>query len=354
MFSKKLNWLSAYLFATLAIALLTASVNAQTTWAEWETLQPEGEEFSVLMPKNASTETTKFPYHKMELTARVYMSSIPNGPVLAVASFSGIKSDPTMYTDFARFNSYIDAFKKWFPSKVRPKEVVVKLTQVGNNTFRGYTGREYRMSIGDLNGSVFAYATKRRFYTIVSLNTKKDDTLQERFLSSFNLPDKPSEVTVNANAPASAEAPLPETPNPAATEEQKLPENPVVETAPKTQDQNQSKQPDQAPPNNQNNPTQAGRDPNAPRAPINGGVLNGKAIYLPLPEVPPGDAVGTVMVQVLIDEQGAVVSARAISGPPQLQAAAVNAARFARFSPTMLMGEPVKVSGTLMYNFTRQ
>jgi len=31
----------------------------------------------------------------------------------------------------------------------------------------------------------------------------------------------------------------------------------------------------------------------------------------------------------------------------------VNAARLARFTTTMLMGEPVKVSGTLVYNFVR-
>jgi len=96
-----------------------------------------------------------------------------------------------------------------------------------------------------------------------------------------------------------------------------------------------------------------GETPPGGRPPISGGVLNSKAIYLPLPEVPPGDVVGTVMVQVLVDEQGTVVSARAISGPAQLHQAAVNAARFARFSPTMLMGEPVKVSGTLTYNFVK-
>ena len=81
-------------------------------------------------------------------------------------------------------------------------------------------------------------------------------------------------------------------------------------------------------------------------------MLNGKAIYLPLPERPPGDASGVVTVQVLIDEQGGVVEARAVSGPQPLHALAVNAARLARFSPTTLMGEPVKVTGILSYNFT--
>ena len=70
--------------------------------------------------------------------------------------------------------------------------------------------------------------------------------------------------------------------------------------------------------------------------------------------MPPGEATGGVVaVQVLVDEQGSVIDARAISGPKNLHQAAVNAARLARFTPTLLMGEPVKVSGILSYNFAR-
>src|ERR1051325_124643 len=88
--------------------------------------------------------------------------------------------------------------------------------------------------------------------------------------------------------------------------------------------------------------------PTPPRAPISGGVLNGKAISLPKPAYPPiaraAHAAGTVVVQALIDENGNVVSAHAVSGHPLLQAAAVGAAKQARFSPTKLSGQPVKVT----------
>ena len=88
---------------------------------------------------------------------------------------------------------------------------------------------------------------------------------------------------------------------------------------------------------------------------ISGGVLNGKATSLPKPPYPPAAravrASGAVSVQVLIDESGNVVSASAVSGHPLLRAAAVQAARGARFSPTMLSGQPVKVSGVITYNF---
>jgi protein TonB len=88
---------------------------------------------------------------------------------------------------------------------------------------------------------------------------------------------------------------------------------------------------------------------------ISGGVLNGKAVNLPKPTYPPAAravrAAGAVTVQVLIDEEGRVVSASATGGHPLLQQAAVAAARGARFSPTLLSGQPVKVSGIITYNF---
>ena len=98
--------------------------------------------------------------------------------------------------------------------------------------------------------------------------------------------------------------------------------------------------------------------PTPPRAPISGGVLNGKAISLPKPAYPPiaraAHAAGTVVVQVTIDENGNVIAAHAVSGHPLLQPAAVGAARQARFSPTKLSGQPVKVTGVIQYNFVAQ
>lgn len=103
-----------------------------------------------------------------------------------------------------------------------------------------------------------------------------------------------------------------------------------------------------------------GADAATPRRPttISGGVLNGKATYLPKPAYPAiakaANASGTVNVQVTVDEQGNVVSASAVSGHPLLRQAAVNAARSSKFSPTMLGGQPVKVTGVIIYNFQSQ
>ncbi|HKS29843.1 MAG TPA: TonB family protein [Pyrinomonadaceae bacterium] len=88
---------------------------------------------------------------------------------------------------------------------------------------------------------------------------------------------------------------------------------------------------------------------------ISGGVLNDKAIEKPLPPYPAvakaAGASGTVTVNVIVDEEGRVEKAKAISGHPLLRQAAVEAAYQARFTPTKLSGAPVKVSGVITYDF---
>jgi protein TonB len=86
--------------------------------------------------------------------------------------------------------------------------------------------------------------------------------------------------------------------------------------------------------------------------------MNGKAIHLAQPSYPAiakfARASGTVIVQVLIDEEGKVIAAHANSGHPLLMAVSVAAARQSKFSTTKLSGEPVKVSGIIQYNFVAQ
>jgi TonB family protein len=89
--------------------------------------------------------------------------------------------------------------------------------------------------------------------------------------------------------------------------------------------------------------------------PVSGGVLNGMALSLPAPGYPETAKrmriAGTVTVEVVIDENGKVISAVASNGPVTLREAAVQAAQKARFSPTKLSGQPVKVSGMINYKF---
>ena len=102
-------------------------------------------------------------------------------------------------------------------------------------------------------------------------------------------------------------------------------------------------------------PPVVNRAPKPLLKPVSGGVLNGKAVSLPKPNYPSAArnarAAGVVVVEVVIDETGKVISAKATSGPVLLRQAATQAAQAARFSPTMLSGQPVKISGEINYNF---
>ncbi|HAF14417.1 MAG TPA: hypothetical protein DCK99_12125 [Blastocatellia bacterium] len=318
-------------------SLLTLVAAAQSSLkpSDWETLTPEGEEFSVFIPRGSTLASGKETYHKMGLNMRVYLSNPTGGPIFAVVSMSGIKSNPAMYSEMQRVNSYVDAFKDLFPARVR-KDAIAKLTLVGEKTLQGNAGREYRLTVADLSGTAQVYATRKRFYAIVYLNTKKEDAWQQQFLGSFILPEKVAETPTIVASQNPATAPPANRSVPADVPSEGS-VTPIDETKPD--------EPDRAGP-------QIGE-----RAPISGGVLNNKATSLPQPVFPPAaaqaKASGTVVVQVIVDEQGNVISAHAISGHPLLQAAAVAAARQAKFQPTFLMGEPVKVNGVITYNFVR-
>jgi TonB family protein len=320
--------LSLALLFTVVACVSVARGQSAALEPDWETLRPDGEQFSVLMPKGSTFETSKEPYHKMELNTRTYMFKDKAGAVFGIVSLSGIKSNPALYTEMQRLNSYVDAFKIFFAPKVR-KDGIAKLTLVKEKTLQGNPGREYRMTIAELAGTAQVFATRKSFYAIAYLNTKKDDAIQEKFLSSFMLPEKSDSATT-----ASAETPPQETP-------------PAKKTAEPSETANSDAKPEETP------AATAG----AKRGPISGGVLNGKAISLPKPEYPAearaAGAEGVVVIQITIDELGNVTEARAVSGPKLLQDVSVSAALQAKFTPTLLQGEPVKVTGVLVFNFGR-
>jgi TonB family protein len=85
------------------------------------------------------------------------------------------------------------------------------------------------------------------------------------------------------------------------------------------------------------------------------GPVNGRAVSLPQPAYPPvakaAGAQGPVTVEILIDEAGRVLSARATGGHPLLRLESEKAAFRARFSPTLLQNQPVKVKGVITFNF---
>jgi protein TonB len=89
---------------------------------------------------------------------------------------------------------------------------------------------------------------------------------------------------------------------------------------------------------------------------ISAGILNSKAINLVTPNYPSAAkavrASGTVNVSIIVDEKGNVISASAVSGHPLLRGAAEEAAKQSKFTTTNLSGQPVRLQGIVVYNFS--
>jgi TonB family protein len=99
-------------------------------------------------------------------------------------------------------------------------------------------------------------------------------------------------------------------------------------------------------------------DNRRPAGPVESGNLNDKATELPKP-IYPGEArkvhaSGQVKVRVIVDETGRVMSADIVSGPKPLWLAAIDAARKARFKPTLVGETAVKITGILTYDFVEE
>lgn len=88
---------------------------------------------------------------------------------------------------------------------------------------------------------------------------------------------------------------------------------------------------------------------------VSEGVLKGRAVFKVKPNYPmlakSRNISGTVLVQIIIKEDGRVKSAKAISGHPALRGAAEEAAAQWVFTPTRLSGQPVSLESSLTFIF---
>jgi protein TonB len=88
---------------------------------------------------------------------------------------------------------------------------------------------------------------------------------------------------------------------------------------------------------------------------ISTGVMAGRLLAPIQPQYPPiariSHTEGSVVVQAIIAKDGRIESAHAVSGPPLLQPAALEAVRAARYRPYLLNGQPTEVETTITINF---
>ncbi len=86
------------------------------------------------------------------------------------------------------------------------------------------------------------------------------------------------------------------------------------------------------------------------------GVLQGNAISQPKPQYPSlartARIQGVVILQATISKSGSIEGVHAMSGPPMLIPAAIDAVRQWRYKPYLLNGEPVEVDTQITINFT--
>ena len=211
--------------------------------------------------------------------------------------------------------------------------------------------KEYDFQIGSYFGIARLIGSQTGFYALVFVGIDAHDSDADRFFSSFRVGGLNTDAgTSGVDARSSVLTAIAPAKKPAAEKanaDQSGPAKGVVTPA------------DKSP-----GPLPAAGSPPEPWAEsdglISGGVVNGKAISLPQPKYPAAARKtrdeGRVKVQIVIDELGNVSEAEVSEGPASiiLREAALNAARNSRFTPTFLMGQPVKVSGVLIYNFVAQ
>jgi len=106
------------------------------------------------------------------------------------------------------------------------------------------------------------------------------------------------------------------------------------------------------------NRQESSASPEKPKLPqiLDVGALNSRAVTLSQP-IYPANAKrlgirGNVTVQITVDENGNVTSAKATSGNGFLRASAEAAARQSKFKPFIVDNQPVKAAGSITYNFT--
>ncbi|HEX6185225.1 MAG TPA: energy transducer TonB [Pyrinomonadaceae bacterium] len=314
------------------LALAASAVAAQQFTHAWLRLAPEDEEFAVHMPEPNFRIRRELPFGKGVTLKPASFEIAHRGVLFSVLSFS--KSEPGA-------SKSLDEFVKGFGHALSTGGARADLRSAGEVKLDGRAGRQFALKTGDGEGAARVFETEQHFYVVMTYGNAEAATASKHFHDSFSL-DRADAERVPLNETAQALTSPVKSPSPLW---------PVAGSSGSIGVM-------------VGNRDVGDRDIGAPSGPpvdlrgktvISGGVLNGKVISKPPPVYPPiakaARAQGTVTVQILVDEEGYVIAAHAVSGHPLLQQAAVFAARQVRFSPTLLMGQPVKVSGVITYNF---
>jgi periplasmic protein TonB len=162
------------------------------------------------------------------------------------------------------------------------------------------------------------------------------------------LPPTATEPNASRNAP-----PPPATNTVVAPTEAPAQTNPPSSTSAQPNQPAQPTKPTQTPAENAPKPEETRES--TPRT-LSTGILNSRATKRVVPAYPPiakqSGTKGIVRVHVTIDEGGKVMNINSSEGPLLLRQSAEAAARAWRFSPTVVDGKTVRLTGYIEFNFT--
>lgn len=327
-------FIAPIIFAALSCA---ATVAQEKLTVRWHRVTPETEAFAVLMPEMPLRIRRVIPFSDSLKVATPVYEVGHRGILFSVLSID--KDEVGALKTFADFESGLRHAVR-HGSRARNSEFTFeRKVTLGNQT-----AGQYLMRAEGREGTAQVYETGTHYYVLLTLGARASELLASNFFNSFALDaksarDASDQVSINQDFTQMPSAPEPLWPVAGLKSAVGGVAGPIGPVGPDRQTvPSSTRTPQVLPPNT-----------------ISGGVLNGKVTSKPQPAYPPiaraARAQGVVTVQVTVDEEGYVISARAVSGHPLLQQAAVQAARQARFTPTLLEGKPVKVAGVITYNF---
>lgn len=291
----------------LLLLLFSVPVHAQE---DWNKIAPLGESFTVAMPTFAHSASRVIPLSATKSVPARVLYSVANGRRYAIASF--VRTTGDRMPALSNFPEFAIAME-W--SLTSAEGTTGSLTFHQDLSEGSTIIKQYHLKLGENEGVARFIATETSLYALVVIGADANDSDARRFLNSFvvgkmNNDDEPDATKVITRSGGYADQELLPEPWPRKS------------------------------------------------SPISGGVLNGKALSLARPEYPNAARKyrdeGQVRVRIVIDEFGKVISAEAIEGPESLREAAIDAAYKSLFTPTRLMGQPVRVSGIIVYNFVAQ
>ncbi len=320
----------AWCFPAARAQGVTVKAPPEADARNWKEYGPPGEGFSVLMPGEPRRQTHQAPLGDGPTTT-LYVHRLNTGS----AEYGVIYADyPSRVTDPEEVKRILDDKAKRGGAALN-----AELLHVSEVTLGGRPGRAFKVKLSD--GKIIRarlYLDGSRLYQVAvttpnetdapAASVKFHEEAATKFLDSFKLDG--SRIYTYPDALPPPPVPMPK-------------EGEVDRLARELKARNEV--------------VLAACDDLEKCTPLPGDIKieNGKVISKPQPAYPPiakaARAHGTVQVYLIVDEEGKVVAAQAVGGHPLLQLAAVKAAREARFTPTLMNGKPVKVTGMITYNF---